>query len=660
MSVFRRLGRSIFDAQGTAELSLAQWHTLRRQVPLMYAMLLVNTVTLAGTHFSAAPPLLTLLVPAILSALCMLRILRWRKGRGSEVTLARARREIRAMTVLGPVIAIAFSSWGLSLYPHGDVYQQTHVAFYMAVTTIGCMFCLLQVRKAALAISACVLVPFTVFFVLTGVPTFQAIAANMIFVAITLALVLFDNYRDFAGLVASRREMALKQEQTQQLLDENYRLAWLDSLTGVANRRSFHAQLDEALAEARAAGRSIALARLNLDRFKAVNEVFGQVNGDRVLIEVARRIEAARPANTFLARLDSDNFALILPEGTDGQKLDALGRTLCAAIAEPIALPLGTAHVSASIGFAASGPEDTPETLLDHADYAGWLAKRDARGSSMVFSAIDAHHLRQIRRMEQLLHKADLDREIYVLLQPQFDVQLGETTGFEVLARWRSPVLGEVSPAEFIPMAERLGQIGRITQVVLRQALEIGARLPRGTRLSVNLSANDIGSPAAMDAVVAQVEAWPGPRRVDFEITETAVMRDLDQAREAVSRLLTLGARIALDDFGTGHSSLTHVQRLPLHRIKIDRSFVAEVTNDPTSRAIVKTMVDLCRNLGMTCVFEGIETEAQLEALIGLGGTVMQGYFFGRPMTPDMALAHALRSDAQWAGSKNQHFGAAS
>ncbi|RYG24891.1 MAG: EAL domain-containing protein, partial [Burkholderiales bacterium] len=126
------------------------------------------------------------------------------------------------------------------------------------------------------------------------------------------------------------------------------------------------------------------------------------------------------------------------------------------------------------------------------------------------------------------------------------------------------------------------------------------------------------------------------------------------------SRLLGLGARIALDDFGTGHSSLTHVQRLPLHRIKIDRSFVAEVTSDPTSRAIVKTMVDLCRNLGMSCVFEGIETEAQLEALAGLGGTIMQGYLFGRPMMPELALAHAEQSDAGWVHEHHQRFGAAS
>ncbi|MCR6634017.1 EAL domain-containing protein [Devosia sp.] len=660
MSVFRRLGRVIFESPGSAELSLAQWHALKRQVPLMYAMLLANMIILAATHFSGAPRFLTLLIPAALTVLCGSRILRWVRSDSATITPDQARRDIRAMVVLGPLIAVGISGWALSLYPYGGPLQQAHIAFFMAITTIGCMFCLLNVRLAAVAITACVLIPFTAFFALTGQPVFVAIALNMVLVTAILATILIDNYRGFTGLVASRQEMARRQEQTQQLLDENHRLAWLDSLTGVPNRRSFQKELARALEDAKANGKTIAVARLNLDRFKAVNEVFGQIMGDRVLIEVAQRIDITRPFSSFLARLDSDNFAVILTENSSGANLERLGQRLCEAIARPVKLPLGTAHVTASIGFAASGPEDTPETLFDHADYAGWLAKRDARGGTMVFSAIDAHDLRQIRRMEHLLHTADLDEEIYVLLQPQFDIAIGETTGFEVLARWRSPILGEVSPAEFIPMAERMGQIGKITQIVLRKALAISEQLPRRMRLSVNLSANDIGSPAAIDAVIAQVEAAPRPSRVDFEITETAIMRDLDQAKEALSRLLSLGARIALDDFGTGHSSLTHVQRLPLHRIKIDRSFVAEVTSDPTSRAIVKTMVDLCRNLGMSCVFEGIETEAQLEALAGLGGTVMQGYLFGRPMLPEQALAHAEKSDAGWRPEHNQRFGAAS
>jgi diguanylate cyclase (GGDEF)-like protein len=641
MSIFLPLSRTNTEDEATAELSLAQWRVLRRQVPLMYALLLTNTVILAATHFSFAPDYLTLYFPIILIVMCAMRIRMWRSRREIDITIERARADIRGLVLLGPPIAFAFAGWSLALFPYGDAFQQAHIAFYMSTVSITCMFCLLSVRKAAVVIGACVAVPFVLFFTLTGQPTLIASAVTMTFVFSGMTIILFNNYEDFAGHVKARVETAAKQAETQELLEENHRLAQSDSLTGIPNRRSFQHELGLALERAKVTGGSVAIARINLDNFKTVNEVFSQITGDRILTEVAQRLDLARPPTSILARLDSDNFALILTDNTGASALDRLGKHLCAVIAAPYHMPLGTVEISASIGFAASSAEDTPDTLYDHADYAVWLAKRDRPGGSLVFSAIDAHDLRQFRRMEHLLHTSDLDNEIYILMQPQFDVSIGLTTGFEVLARWRSPVLGEISPADFIPMAERTGHIGQITQIVLRKAIEVSARLPRGIRLSVNLSANDICSPTAIDEIVAQVEAAPRNARVDFEITETAIMRDLDQAKEALSRLLSLGSRISLDDFGTGHSSLTHVQRLPLHRIKIDRSFVAEVTTDATSRAIVKTMIDLCRNLGMSCVFEGIETEAQFETLVGLGGTVMQGYLFGRPMSIEMALAHA-------------------
>ena len=339
--------------------------------------------------------------------------------------------------------------------------------------------------------------------------------------------------------------------------------------------------------------------------------------------------------------------------------MQACGDKLTEAMRPSFEFKLGTVRLSASAGFAASKPGDTADSLFDRADYVTWLAKRKARGHALVFTERHAEELSRVRRMEHALHTADLDREIHILFQPQFDIALNRTTGYEVLARWRSPALGDVSPAEFIPLAERTGLISKITQTVLRQALAVSAKLPKPLRLSVNLSAQDLGSTTAMEAIARLVEQAGKPCRIDFEITETAVMSDLAQANEGLLALLALGSRIALDDFGTGHSSLTHVQKLPLDRIKVDRSFVAEVTDDPTSRAIIKTTVDLCRNLGISCVFEGIETEEQLDALLGLGGTVMQGYLFGRPMSEDKVLEHIAGENKGWQQHRRQIFGAA-
>lgn len=634
MSVFRQMREVLNRPPDAPELTLAQWRALSRQIPLLYAMLISNTLIVSWTHLDVAPVALVVYIPSILTVMCAVRMLLWWRARNAHVSVAKARKGLLAMIWLGAILAIGFTSWSLSLFAYGDAYQKSQIAFYMGITTIGCMFCLMHVRAAALAVGICVLVPFTVFFLTSGQETFVAIAVNMVLVIAALLIILLGNNKDFSALVDSRNAIAQRQLETQRLLDENHRLANMDSLTGLPNRRNFDQRLAAALREAEATYCPIAVARLDLDGFKSVNQVFGQLTGDRVLIEVARRINAMRKPDTFVARLDSNSFALILQGPVDPLTLERCGEVLCGAMRQSFDLPGGSIRLSASAGFAASRPGDTAHSLFDRADYATSAAKRDARGQAVVFSDRHASEITKVRRMEHLLHTARLEDEIYILLQPQFDVALGVTTGFEVLARWRSPVLGEVSPAEFIPMAERTGQISKITQIVLRQALAVSAHLPKKLRISVNLSANDIGSATAIEQIVALVGAHAKPCRIDFEITETAVMRDLVQANTSLLALLGLGARIALDDFGTGHSSLTHVQKLPLHRIKIDRSFVMEVTSDPTSRAIVKTMVDLCRNLGISCVFEGIETEDQLEALVSLGGHVMQGYLFGRPMSP--------------------------
>lgn len=649
-----------FAVPDDPDLVLAQARALSRQIPLLYAMLLANSFILAITHLRTAPALLTAYVPALLTLVSVARLIFWWRSRNVIPSVDKARRTLKSLLVVAGLLSIGFTSWSIALFQYGDAYQQSHVAFYMGITSIGCMFCLMHVRGAAFVVAICVLGPFTVLFASAGQGTFSAIAVNMVLVLAALIVILLGNYRDFSALVASRSAMAQKQKETQLLSDENYRLANVDSLTGLPNRRSFDRHLADMLAKAETAGSQIAVARLDLDSFKSVNDIFGQITGDRVLVEVGNRINALRRPSTFVARLGSDQFALVLEGANHEASLQACGDVLTAAMRPSFEMTLGNVHLSASAGFALSRPGDTADALYDRADYATWVAKREARGKAIVFNDHHADELSRVRRMEHALHTADLDAELYILFQPQFDIALNRTTGYEVLARWRSPVLGEVSPAAFIPMAERMGIISKITQTVLRKALVVSAKLPKPLRLSVNLSAHDIGSATTIEAIAALVEKAGRPCRIDFEITETAVMRDMDQANEALLALLALGSRIALDDFGTGHSSLTHVQKLPLDRIKVDRSFVAEVSNDPTSRAIIKTTVDLCRNLGISCVFEGIETEEQLDALLGLGGTVMQGYLFGRPMSEELMLQHVTGERTDWGAARTRMFGVAS
>ena len=638
MAVFDKIVR-YFAVPDDPDLVQAQARALTRQVPLMYGMLLVNTLVLAATH-GAAPDALRIYVPLVLAAFCVVRLSLWWRTRERALSEAHARRLLGSTIYVAAILGIGFSAWALSLYPYGGPFEQSHVAFYMGITSICCVFCLMHLPGSATMVGLCVIVPFTTFFVASGNAVFAALAFNLVVVVGGLMFTLLGYYRNFSALVASRGEMARRQAETQRLSDENERLASVDSLTGLPNRRSFIRRLQSMLAEAEAHDAPIAVARLDLDSFKSINETFGQITGDRVLAEATNRLLALRHSGTFVARLGADNFALIIAQNTDEAHLHAYGEVLCEAMRLSFELEDATIHLSASAGLAAWRRGDTIEALYDRADYATSVAKRVARGRSVVFSDEHDQEISKVRTLEHALRTARLDEEIYILFQPQFDIALNRTTGYEVLARWRSPTLGEVSPAEFIPLAERIGVVSKITQTVLRKALAMSEKLPKPLRLSVNLSAHDLASTTAIEAIVAMVSRAGAPCRIDFEITETAVMRDLNQANQALLALLALGSRIALDDFGTGHSSLTHVQKLPLDRIKIDRSFVTEVTSDPTSRAIVKTMIDLCRNLGISCVFEGIETEEQLDALLGLGGTVMQGYLFGRPMSAEAVLTH--------------------
>ncbi|MBD8065307.1 EAL domain-containing protein [Devosia sp. PTR5] len=653
--MIRRIFRIVFKPPDTPELALAQWNALSRQIPLLYIMLLANTWVLALTHFGRAPRFLTLYIPSTLTVVGIVRTSVWLRGRNAPVSAHQALRALRGPIWIAGTLAVGFTAWSLSLYGYGDAYMQSHVAFYMGVTTIGCMFCLMHVRAAAFLVGVVALLPFSAFFAISGQQTLVAIAINMVLVVAGLGYILVANNSDFAELVASRAEMARRQAEAQRLLTENVRLASTDALTGLPNQRSFELFLTHALAEEAAGGAGVAVAIADIDRFKSINQIFGQLAGDSVIVEMGHRLEKLRRPDSFVARLEGNRFGLVLRGDVTPVALNKTSAMIGHALHKAFDVPAGVIRLSTSLGLAVAEAGDTAAALYDRADYATSVAKREAQGSAVIFGCEHALEIRRVRQMEHLLHTADLEQEIHILLQPQFDISQGQTTGFEVLARWRSPVLGEVSPAEFVPMAERTGQITRITQTILRKALTVTATLPRPLRVSVNLSANDIGSPSAIDGIVSLVREHAGPCRIDFEITETALMRDLAQANQSLLALLGLGARIALDDFGTGHSSLTHVQKLPLHRIKIDRSFVAEVTTDTASRAIIKTVIDLCRNLGISCVFEGIETEEQLDGLIGLGGTVMQGYLFGRPMTPQAALDHLKAEDSYVHSARRDH-----
>ncbi len=414
--------------------------------------------------------------------------------------------------------------------------------------------------------------------------------------------------------------------------DEASALAHNDALTGLPNRRSFFAELEGRLRTEE----PFDLGLVDLDGFKPINDVYGHAAGDAVLIEVGKRLRAACPDDAVIARLGGDEFALILPKHRSKDALQALGRQICDGLRQPFHLGGAAASLSGSIGVVRGGSEKVSGTLLlERADYALYRAKADARGEIVIFDARHEDEMRDFNRVDAALRNADLNAEMHIVFQPQYDLRTRRTVGFEALARWNSPQLGNVTPDVFILAAERSGMIGKLTEILLRKTLKAVREWPEDLFVTFNLSTRDLHSRRAIDAIREIVLSSGVPAsRIEFEITETAMMTDFDQALKALNALKELGVRIALDDFGSGFSSFGYLHRLPVDTLKIDRSFITQIASSQT-RMIVKTMIDLCGNLGLEHIVEGVETEAECAALREINARYVQGYLFARPMRPE-------------------------
>ena len=605
----------------------AQYIALARQLPMMYFILLVNTLMLAGTHFAVAPRWLVVYCPLIMTVFGVVRALEWVRTRKQERSPAQMLKELKRTNMLAPFVAMAFTAWSLALFPYGDGYTQAHVAFYMAITVIGCIFCMMHLLPAALAITAVVNTAFVVFFVSTNIITFMATAIDVLLVSMAMLVILKAQYADFTRLVNM-------QAQTAKLSEENLHLANQDSLTGLANRRQFFSRLETQLSRASKQQTRLAVGLVDLDGFKPVNDLYGHSVGDRLLYQVGQRLTGLLDDGVHLSRLGGDEFALIITRTMSDDQLRAFGEKICASLREPFLLVDIPIQISGSLGIA-TFPDQASSAMqvYEYADYALYQSKRHRPGTVCLFSADHRQQLNREGLTEQALRRADLEREFHVVFQPIVDIQTGQTVAFEALARWQSQELGNVPPCEFIPIAERAGLVNRLTLPLLRKALEAAANWPAGMRLSFNLSAHDCGSEEAAQQIVELIRSSRFPAAcLDLEITETAAIQDLPQTQRTISRLRELDCGISLDDFGTGYSSLSHIHALSLTKLKVDRTFVTDIHSDPASFKIVKSLVALCQDMQLECIVEGVETAAELDALKNLGCTWAQGYLFSKPM----------------------------
>jgi diguanylate cyclase (GGDEF)-like protein len=443
-----------------------------------------------------------------------------------------------------------------------------------------------------------------------------------------------------------------EQEQTEsanaQLVTANHQLTELamrDGLTGLANRHAFLDLLDRALSTVHRDNAVVGVLFFDVDRFKLVNDSLGHASGDELLVAVAERVQRAlRPIDT-LGRLGGDEFVVLLPALGDSYEAVMIAERIRSSLTEPINILGRRVRVTVSIGVATTlHANDAAADLLRHADAAQYNAKQNGRDRVEVFDIELRARVQQIVDTEIELREALAANQIVPYFQPQVDVMTGAIVGAEALARWLHPDRGMITPDEFLPLAEATGLMYQIDVVMMMQSVQARAALAElgvdpGFRIWSNVAPGVLARGNQTEQLAAYLRAAGcDPRGIGIEITESGVLFDLDAARAELRAARRLGLRVALDDFGTGYSSLSLLRDLEIDEVKIDRSFVRDLADDPVDAAIVAGVTEIARRIGLDVVAEGVETSAQDAEIRALGCARAQGWRYGKPMPFDQLV----------------------
>lgn len=413
-----------------------------------------------------------------------------------------------------------------------------------------------------------------------------------------------------------------------------------DQLTGLPNRRYYRDHLQSLIESGTQEHSRFALCFIDLDDFKSVNDTYGHSTGDELIVEVSRRIQESAGDQSFVSRFGGDEFAILIPNtDRDIRRVATVTDEVLRSVQAPIRLGDIEVRVRASLGIAEFPTDGIDlDELMQHADVAMYEAKKNGRNQIRRFDPKMKQEIDRRNCIQRQLHDALLRNELSVVYQPIVDLQTRELISCEALARWRTPAGESISPAEFIPVAEQYGLIAPLGDAILlsvcRQLADWERQGCRPPRVSVNLSPKQFRSTNFLSRITEIIEVeGVRPEWLTFEVTETAMMDDVDSALRVLDSLRQLGFTLALDDFGTGHSSLSYLQKLNIDTLKIDRTFIVNLSRDEREFAIVESVIRLGQSRGLTVVAEGIETRAQWELLSGMGCDFGQGYYFARPMT---------------------------
>jgi len=463
---------------------------------------------------------------------------------------------------------------------------------------------------------------------------------------LNIALLIFG-WRRYAEL---RREVGIRREAEAKAQE----LAQSDPLTGCRNRRGVTARIAEMLADSAERDGEVALLLIDLDNFKTINDRFGHKAGDAVLVQTAERIRRILPEDAVLARLGGDEFACAVAIEAGGHaRADRMATDIINAISAPVSCEDTAVEVTVSMGVATSsqampGAPTDADALIHRADIAMYHAKKHGRDHYAWFEPQMESDVRFRNALQIALREGIEKGEFVPFYEQQIDIQTGRLVGFEMLARWKSPEFGLVSPETFIPLAEEMGVIGELSEGLIRQALQDARAWDEGLTLAVNISPIQLRDPWFAQKILRLLaESGFPPHRFEIEITESGLHENIAVVRSIITSLKNQGVCVSLDDFGTGYSSLAQLRALPFDRLKIDRSFVTELAHTGANAELVSAIVSLGRGLGLPIVAEGIENGEALEALRALGDIKGQGYLYGRPEDAEATLRRLMERAAQ-------------
>ena len=636
-NMFRKLRQ--FYVAGDLELPAnralieERYWSLRRQVPIVYLLGFVNlsAMELATTRTLSVGVNL----PTFIAVCGLLRMLQW-FWPSKKVTHRAMVKQTQQTVWFATAVCLAVCVRCIHLLEVGDDASRMAVLLFGGLTAIGVSYGLTAYPTASRIPLILIIVPIAIVALLAKDAQFAGAAFGLVVVAALTMRLMNAHSRHFTDVIRSRSLIAREQELAERAHREAVVAATTDFLTGLPNRRAFVAALD--MASENGVRPSFAIAILDLDRFKAVNDTFGHAVGDEFLREVATRLVRAIGNRGLVARLGGDEFGILLSKISSAREARSVGRDILQDVNGPAVVQGRPLIVSACCGLAISRRRDerSPSRIMADADLALYQAKASPSDGLAVFeNRMEAPRHRRMQ-IESALLGPGIQADLSVVFQPIFDLKSGAVIAHEALARWTDPRLGPVPPSEFVPIAEQLHLIGDINKRLMALAFQQAREWPAGIKLSFNLSAIQLCSAGTARAVLnALRSAGLAADRLQVEVTETALLADFERARENLTELRSAGATIVLDDFGAGYASIGYLREIRFDQIKLDGGLVTAAQHGLDGRLLLGAVIGLCEILDVTTIAEHVESEELLKLVIALGCTGAQGYWLMPPVAPE-------------------------